>query len=99
MAGQKPFEIKMLPRETFGHYLIRVTMAITHHVNDPEFPFCDPTTQARCLLSGLSQEEPWARFRANYQNFIDTRKVENHANRFSKKGGPWKCVFVTPPNS
>jgi len=66
MAGQDPFDIKMLPGETFGHYLIKVTMDIAHHIAEPKSPFHDPVVQARCLLNGLSRDEPWANFRAKY---------------------------------
>jgi len=66
MAGQDPFDVKMLPGETFSHYLVIITMAIAHHVTKPQSPFHDPGVQARCLLSGLSEEEPWVSFKAKY---------------------------------
>ena len=66
MTGQDPFEEKIFLGETFGHYLVRVTMAVVHHAANPESPFCNPVIQARCLLSGLPQEEPWSNFRAKY---------------------------------
>ena len=87
MARQDPFEIKMFLGKTFGHYLVRVTMAIAHHVVDLESPFRDPTTQARCLLSGLSQEEPWSSFRAKYQNFITLGRWEIMPTILVRKGG------------
>jgi hypothetical protein len=93
MAGQDPFEVKMLPGETFTHYLIKITMAIAHHVTQPHSPFHDPAVQARCLLSGLSQEEPWISFKAKYEDFINTGEVGRYAEHFNKKRGPWKCVL------
>ena len=59
-------------------------MAIAHHVASPKSPFCDPAIKDRCLLNGLSQEQPCASFRAKYQTFIDTGKVVKHADHFSK---------------
>ena len=88
MAGQDPFDVKMLPGGTFSHYLVKITMAIAHHVTKPQSPFHDPAVQARCLLNGLSQEEPWASFKAKYQDFINTVEVGKYAEHFSKKGGP-----------
>jgi len=93
MAGQDPFDVKMLPGETFSHYLVKVTMAIAHHVTKPQSPFHNPAVQARCLLSGLSQEEPWVSFKAKYRDFTNTGEVGKYAEHFTKKGGPWKCVL------
>ena len=87
MAGQDPFDVKMLPGKTFSHYLVKITMAIA------QSPFHDPAVQARCLLSGLSQEEPWISFKAKYQDFINTGEVGRYAEHFNKKGGPWRCVL------
>ena len=83
----------MLPGETFTHYLVKITMAIAHHVTKPNSPFHDPAVQARCLLSGLSQEKPWVSFKTKYEDFINTGEVGRYAEHFNKKGGPWKCVL------
>ena len=52
MAGQGPFKVKILPGETFSHYLVRVTMAIAHNVADPDSPFRD----WGCTLFGPKQD-------------------------------------------
>jgi len=70
MERQDPFEVKKLSGETIniGHCLTRVTIAIAHHVVDPNVLFHEPVTYARSLLSGLSKENPLFRFRDKYHN-------------------------------
>jgi len=92
MVGQYHFDVKKHPGETFSHYLVKVTMAITHHVTKPQSPFHDPTVQARCLLNGLSREEPWVSFKAKYREFINTGEVGKYAEHFSKRGAMEVCV-------
>jgi len=92
MAGQDPFDVKMHPGETFSHYLVKVTMAIAHHVAKPQSPFHNPAVQARYLLNGLSQEEPWVSFKAKYRDFINTGEVGKYAKHFSKGGAMEVCV-------
>ena len=75
----------MLPRETFRHYPVRVTMTIAHHVANPESLNHDLANQAYCLLSGLLQEELWVSFRIKYQSFIETGDVGEYADHFNKK--------------
>jgi len=93
MVGQDPFEVVMLPGETFGQYLARITIAMTVHMVDPNSPFHDPTIRARCLLNGLSEEEPWSHFRQKYREFMETGEMGDYADYFTANGNPWWCIL------
>jgi len=93
MIGQDPFGVMMFLGETFGQYLVRVTMAMTLHVTASNYPFHNPTTRAHCLLNGLPEEELCPYFRQKCQNFIETREVREYANHFSVKKNLWMCIL------
>jgi len=87
-SGTNPMEVKMLSEETFRHYLIRVTIAITHHIADPNPPFHETSTEACCLLSGLSQKKLLSGYRHKYQRFIETRNVGEYTDYANKTRDP-----------
>ena len=93
MVGQDPFEMVMLSRDNFGQYLARVIMIMAFYMMDPNSPFHDSKTRARCLLNGLSEEEPWSYFRHKYRNFMETGELGEYADYFTTKGNPWWCIL------
>ena len=93
MITMDPHLIHMVPGTSVAAHICQLHAAMLIHMQDPYSEFHSVLERTRTLLWSLPFEFPWSEFRLQYHDFMITRVVGVHEERFLILGA-WTVVII-----